>query len=435
MTRRGWILDKLKKVEGVVYKIKNKETYNQYLKETDSKCSYKSYLKRIGEVVVQNLVKQKYPEEALEKTDPDQVHLSETIEGPNYNIVSDSSKIRTVDQLLAFCRVDLNKWKVNKQSINVWGSSKNPNFQVKIGLTEINPKELTVEQQAEQFKKLVKKYKPDYTRINNLKKFESPSMLEISLPDFHYGQLSVKEEVGNNYNTKIAEELWLNAVNYFANLAKQYKVQKILFPLGNDFFNVDNLFNTTTYGTPQDESTTWQNTFSSGWRLVTRGIDILLNVADVDLIIIPGNHDTQRTYYMGEVLKAWYQNCKKISIDNKPVSRKYYQFGKNLIGMCHGRDEKIQDLPMILTLEAKDLFSRTTFWEMQIGHFHHDKRWVMDVVDNHSVKVRIMPSIVPLSSYSKKHAYMSVREGIGLLWDKKGGKIAEFSYYPPEKLV
>ena len=29
-------------------------------------------------------------------------------------------------------------------------------------------------------------------------------------------------------------------------------------------------------------------------------------------------------------------------------------------------------------------------------------------------------------------AYMSVRESIGLLWDKQIGKIAEFSYYPPE---
>jgi hypothetical protein len=133
---------------------------------------------------------------------------------------------------------------------------------------------------------------------------------------------------------------------------------------------------------------------------------------------------------MGEVLGAYYKDCKNITIDNRPLIRKYRKYGENLIGMGHGDGEKPQELPMIMLMEAKELFAETSYWEFHHGHFHHFRRLVQDLIDHKCVIVKGMPSLVPLSVYSKKHAYMSVRQGIGTLWDKKGGIKGEFPYYP-----
>jgi hypothetical protein len=358
--------------------------------------------------------------------------IQRTTDGPNYEIVSTSSEIRTLDQLLKFCKVDLSEWYVKKHVVNSWGSDENENFQVKAWLEKKSGNELSIEEQAEQFKSLVKNYKPNYKYLKPIKSANTDLMFEISIPDFHYGLLSWGEETGNNYDVKIARKIWLDAINHFANIIINNKVSKILFPIGNDFFNVNSSLNQTFSGTPQDEDCRWQKSFSTGWAMVVEGIDILLSVADVDVIIIPGNHDTEKTYYMGEVLKSWYRSCKKISIDNTPRTRKYYRYGNSLIGLCHGKDEPIKDLPLIMAVEAKEEFALTKFWEYQIGHLHHDRRQILEVADNKTVKTRIMPSLVARSAWSKSHAYLSLREAIGLLWDKKIGKIAEFSYYPKE---
>lgn len=358
--------------------------------------------------------------------------IQQSEDGPNREIVSTSAEIRTLDQLLKFCKVDLSEWYVKKHVVNSWGSKDNENFQVKAWLEKRSGNEPTIKEQAEQFKKLVKDYRLNYKKFKPIKSANTDLMFEISIPDFHYGLLSWKEETGNNYDVKIARKIWLDAINYFANIIKANGANKIMFPIGNDFFNVNSSLNQTFAGTPQDEDCRWQKSFSTGWSMVVEGLDILLTVANVDVIIIPGNHDTEKTYYMGEVLKSWYRTCENISIDNAPTTRKYYRYGNNLIGLCHGKDEPIKDLPLIMAVEAKKDFSETKNWEYQIGHLHQDKRQILEVADNRTVKTRIMPSLGTLSAYSKHKAYMSVREAIGLMWDKQIGKIAEFSYYPPE---
>src|SRR6056297_1586974 len=42
------------------------------------------------------------------------VRVMEEVEGPNKTVVTESSEIRTLDQLLAYSKVDLSMWKVDK---------------------------------------------------------------------------------------------------------------------------------------------------------------------------------------------------------------------------------------------------------------------------------------------------------------------------------
>lgn len=167
--------------------------------------------------------------------------------------------------------------------------------------------------------------------------------------------------------------------------------------------------------------------------LFVQGINILLKFAPVDVVIVPGNHDQTRIFYAGEVVKTYYKDCKDVTIDNSPLLRKYYNFGKNLIGLTHGDKEKIQDLPALMLLEARDLAKNCDNFEFHLGHLHHERGFVKEYVDQQSVKVRYMPSISANSAYSKSKGYLSTRKSIAVLWDENNGVEADFYYYPKKE--
>ena len=253
-------------------------------------------------------------------------------------LITRSSDIKTLDDLLKYCKVDLDKWEVSKHVVGSWGSDKNENFQVKVWLKKREDK-VNLLSILKEFREEAEHHAPEYEPIKH--SIESDNILELSIHDFHLGSLVWGKETRDlDYDIKIAKELYINAVDYFLDHAKSYNPEKIVFLVGSDFYNVDNAANTTSAGTPQSEDSRFQKTFTDGWRLVVDAIDMCREIANVDVIVIPGNHDFERSYYMGEVLNAWYDKCNNVNIDNGPETRKYYEYGSNLIGFSHGLEAK-----------------------------------------------------------------------------------------------
>lgn len=343
-----------------------------------------------------------------------------------------SHQIRTLDELLKYSNVDMNEWKVSKHTVNKWGSEKNANFQVKAWLekrvNDFSPEELMIEFQEKLDSHVVPK---EYPKI---KVEKDGLLLEVSIPDFHFGQLSWGRETGDsNYDLKIASKLFLQAVNYFCQNAKQFKIKKILFPVGSDFFNINSKLNQTVLGTTQDEDCRWQKSFDQGLNLVIAAIDILQNIAPVDVLVVPGNHDEERIYYMGATLEAWYRNCKHVNVDNSPTIRKYYLFGENLLGFTHSDKEKKtkNSLPMIMASERKEWWGQTKFREFHIGHKHHaDITQTKLVKEDDGVKTIMIPSLAPLDAWHSGKGYSHVKEAISSVYHENKGCISRLYYHP-----
>jgi len=146
--------------------------------------------------------------------------------------------------------------------------------------------------------------------------------------------------------------------------ASGFQYNKILFPIGSDFFNSDTIYNTTTKGTPQDEDLRWQKTFNVGVRLLIDAINLLKQTGvQVDVVVIPGNHDFERSFYMGAYLEAWFNNDTLVKVNNGASPRKYYKFGKVLLGLTHGSEEKESSLPLLMAsdIESKPYWTDTIF--------------------------------------------------------------------------
>lgn len=349
-------------------------------------------------------------------------------------IVTRSHEIRTLEELLDFCKVDLEEWEVSKHVVNSWGAENNENFQVKAWLKK-REEVINILDILKRFEEKAKELAPKYKPI--VHKHKSGNMLEIATHDFHFGQLSWGSETGGpDYDIKIAKKIYVDSVQYFLEHGKLYKPDRIVFLVGSDWYNSNNFENMTQRGTRQDEDSRWKKTFTEGWELIVDSVDICRKVADVDVVVIPGNHDGERSYYMGEVLKSWYRNCNNVTVDNGPKTRKYYRYGKNLLGYTHGDKEKIDELPLIMAQEASEHWGDTEHREFKTGHLHHKKKYIfMPLQEHQSIRVVQCPTLAALDAWHSEKGYHSIREANGNIWNKENGNIANFNYHPKKDLT
>jgi len=195
------------------------------------------------------------------------------------------------------------------------------------------------------------------------------------------------------------------------------EIDRFLLPVGNDGLNSEGMSRATTKGTPQQDSMRWRQSFRGYWHLVTQAIEYLAQFAPVDVVVIQGNHDFERMFYVGEVLDALYHNNKNITIDNGLDSRKYYEYGINMIMFTHGDKEKAAELPLLIATEQPEMWSRAKVREVHCGHKHKEM-----LNEYMGTKVRFIPSICANDAWHKTQGYVgTLRCGQAFIWNKNRG--------------
>ena len=338
-------------------------------------------------------------------------------------------KINNLEDAIRFSKVDLDVWEVERHVFNTWETTlgagegkynQATNIQIKIWFKKIETEKQDFKIDLLEEIKLIAPNVP-------LKKFtpsKSGKLLEIDIFDPHFGKLAWGKETGEDYDIDIAESRYMTALSELLQQgASTNKIEKIVFPIGNDLMHTDTTIQSTTAGTLQQVDSRWQKMWLRTRAAVMRGILMASEVAPVDIVIVPSNHDFQSIFYLGDLLECYYEKNKNIQVDNRPTARKYYRYGKCGIGFTHGNSEKHADLPMIMLREMQKEWSDVEFMEWHLGHFHKSKVIsYKDQDDYKGIKIRLLRS---LSSADAWHALMgyiaSIKGAEGFIWDKENG--------------
>ena len=369
--------------------------------------------------------------------------------GSNYPV----DHVRTLDQLLAACEVDTDIWKVKDAIINKWDVTMKlregpfaewvaktyQNWQVKARL-ERDVQVVREKIVGEIFQQMTQDYEPPIydvsSKTQSLTQREK-NLLEISIFDLHIGKLAWGGETFENYDVKIARQRFLESIKTLLQHASGFNYERILFPVGNDFFNSDTMENTTTKGTPQDEDLRWQKTFKVGVRLLVDAINMLKQTGvPVDVVVIPGNHDFERSYYMGSYLEAWFNSDPTVTINNHASPRKYYHYGNLLLGLTHGGEEREGALPLLMAtdIESKPLWSKTKFHEWHLGHIHRKRTMKYDINksrplnEDQGVTIRYLSSLTGTEEWHHKKGFVgSTKAADGFVWNHEFGLVAHLN--------
>jgi hypothetical protein len=364
-------------------------------------------------------------------------------------ITINSKTVRTLDEALKKCRVDLDVWEVERWVANKWEMGAKLKTTVdhdsieNIAVTELWQVKVWLRRKVSQlaetaFGILARKavrHVPKYGSAK-LKPPTAPHLLVIGIYDAHFGKLAWARETGENYDLSITEKIYAESVRSLIAKAGAFRIGQILFPFGNDFFNIDTIANTTTGGTAQDTDGRYAKIMASGQMAAIKAVDYCLGIAPVHIILVPGNHDAITSWHLVSFLEAWYRNNPRVTVDSGPSPRKYYRYGSTLIGLTHGNEEKHVSLPNLMATERPDLWAKTTTHEWQLGHFHKSKATEHVSVDTHDgVVVRVLPSISGRDAWHHRKGYVGRRAAEAYLYDKKTGYAGHFSANVPNRLA
>jgi hypothetical protein len=401
-----------------------------------------AYIRKVLRPLKKNIIDQGY--KPLEET----ISFNKTSKN-NAKLDLQSLTITTLEQALQVAEVDLTQWKVDRYQIGSWQVTlklKEPTGEQDSKGNEIylnKPKTVTMYKIQVWLKKLHNMEWVEAIRllIDDIPKLETPKknfnldgnyLLEVALMDVHFGMLAWDKETGMDYDIDIAEDLFLYAVQDLLSKAVGYKPSKILFPFGNDFLHIDDPTNQTPMNRNLlDADSRLIKIYQKAKKSVIKAINYCREVSPVHVTWVPGNHDPNVSYYMCDALSEIFSDDKDVSVDISPKWRKYYPFGKCLVAYTHGIEEPMRDLPSIVATEEPELWGKSKYREIHIGHKHRKMQmhWV-NVDTMPGTVVRMIPSIAGTDQWHYKKGYIkSYHAAEAYVWDANHGVIGQFTSY------
>jgi len=394
-------------------------TYNECQKTCATGMSFNSYRKRCSEIF-RGYVQANTPSDT-----PSGVVSSEIQKDTIKQTVVLSTRFTTAEELAKYCDIDLSVWEASKIVTNQWGKDESPLWQFKVIWARIKglSPQMVLDTMRENLQAEGSPDLPEYEKvIGNV-------CAEVNIPDIHLGRLAWHHESGEDYDSEIAYDEWIKAHQYFYESTKHLSIEKVIIPIGNDFFNCEGATGETTKGTRQVEDGRWQRSFNIGCRASVDAIEFWRSKGfQIEIKIIPGNHDMERIYYLGEYLVAWYKDVDSVVIDNAPRMRKYVVYGRNLIGFSHGQAD-YKRLKTVYQSEMREHLSTCDCIEFHVGHTHQEKV----VEDFGSVIIRSVPSLAQKGNWEYEMGYTGNRRAQAFVWDKKKG-LMDIIYYTPDFL-
>jgi len=276
----------------------------------------------------------------------------------------------------------------------------------------------------------IEKHSPHYPSVKRTTK-QNNHLLVINPADIHIGKYANHLETGDGYNVEIACERVLEGLQGLIDKSQGFEVDRVLFCIGNDILHIDNVYNTTTAGTNQDVDGKWWEHFEIALALYVRCVEILREIAPVDVIHSMSNHDYQSGFHLAHALRSWFRNDSEVTFDISVAHRKYYKYGKNLIGLEHGDGAKMANLPLTMANDRPKEWAETTHRYWYLHHLHHKvkQKW-LDGKDYIGVTVEYMRSPSGTDSWHSRKGYVGIPKAVeSFLHEKDSGQVARLVHY------
>lgn len=330
--------------------------------------------------------------------------------------------IKSLEDAVAAAEVDLSIWYVDRWECTQWTTGmkigtaddkraiQQQQYRVKVWLKRLMPRSLQLATDAI-FERMAKAA-PKYPKLGNVKTSGEAYLAVVACFDVHMGKLAWAPETGNDYDLKIAEAVFKNAIEDLIAENQNRQIEKFIFPVGQDYYQVDSRKNETAAGTLQDADGRYAKIIETGEMAAIWAIERLASIAPVHVPWVPGNHDTTTSFHLARTAAAWFRNSDRVTVDAGATTRKYIAYGKNLIGITHGDQEKIDDLPNLMATERSADWSQCPFREWLLGHQHRSRAWVTKTVDSSmGTTIRVLKALTFTDAWHYKRGYIAGPNG------------------------
>lgn len=354
----------------------------------------------------------------------------------NGYLESRTYRIKTLPQLLAEVKANLDVWKVKRWLANKWEiGAKNkdkqvvvePLWQVKAWLSERTPQERGIIEVL----RAIESKAPIIPAVKRPKSVTySKRALEISIVDPHFGLECREPEADAPWDLELAAGAIAEASETLIKLAGPFgPFSEVLLPIGNDWNHSDDVFHRTTAGTPQPEAISWHRAYRSSAGAAIELVERVRKIAPVRVVQIPGNHSRVADFTLGMLLDAYFRNCPDVTVDATSSPYKFWRYGKTLIGFEHGHSVKPIRLAALMANERPDDWQQTEYREWHLADQHRKGSSKPSMLEEQGVSVEYLPALVAPNEWHRLKSYNHQKRGaVAFVYDFEAGPVARFQH-------
>ncbi len=285
------------------------------------------------------------------------------------------------------------------------------------------------ERQVELMRAVIDGMKSDITPVSVVpppKKRLNEKLLNLyTVSDFHLGMLAWADESGDDWDMKIAEDLfskWFDAA-----FQKAPDAGVGVINLLGDFAHFDSLDAVTpASGHVLDADTRYQKLVRYMIRMVRRVVNMaLVKHKSVRLLIVQGNHDESGMIWLAEMFNTLYDNEPRVFVDTSPDVYKMVQHGKTTLFFHHGHKARFDAIEPVMIAKFRKAFGESVYSYAHVGHLHHQK-----IVESRNMVVEQHRTLAAKDAYASRGGWMSGRSANVITYSAEYGEVARLTISP-----
>jgi hypothetical protein len=239
--------------------------------------------------------------------------------------------------------------------------------------------------------------------------------------DPHFGLYIWGKEASVNWDLRTAVRMIRGTFEKV--IARTPTTQQALLLVGGDTLHADSNENrTAASGNPLQVDGRYPKVLLTACETSAHIIDLMLSRhAEVEVIVLQGNHDEHASHAIAFFLHAWYRNEPRVKVDTSPSLFRFREFGKVMIGSTHGHTLKLKDMPAIMATRQPEMWGRTTHRFVHGFHVHHTSKILSEgngcITETHQI-------IAPQDAWHFGAGFLSGRSLQSIVYDKVHGEVS-----------
>lgn len=156
--------------------------------------------------------------------------------------------------------------------------------------------------------------------------------------------------------------------------------------------------------------------------IVYATIRALTKHGEVEVWILPGNHDPDAAFAISVAVSMYFENNPRVMVKLSKDYLWWFQFGRNLIAAHHGDKIKPVDIHGVLSNDCRAVWGCCDFRYVFQGHIHHDT-----VTEYQGTRIESLRTLAKQDAWHRGKGYRSMRDTRAVVYHEHYGEAERYT--------
>lgn len=268
---------------------------------------------------------------------------------------------------------------------------------------------------------------PKFKPIPAPKTYDDNLLSLLTITDFHLGMYAYEAETGDDWNVKLARDVFLNSINDMINSTPKSGTG-FLCQLG-DFLHWDGILSVTPQsGHILDADTRYGKLVEMSMSVMAEAVKMMLKrFNEVVVVSAEGNHDISGSIWLRKHIKQLFADEKRLTVIDNEFPYYAYLHGETMLAFHHGHKVKLAQLHKLFASEPRfrEMWGKANYTYIHTGHYHHER-----LIEDGGAIAEMHPTLSGRDAYAARGGWVSRRGAKVITYDKTDGEIGRVTVRP-----